>query len=305
MPVVVIGADTPVGRALVPLLRQRGSEVRATIREADKADPLRALGAKVAADPASDADMLRAILDEAHTVCLVSADLFPPGDESYDEAIVERTRSVLRVARKAGVTRVLLVSYPGVSSTSTNDFLRSMGLAEEDVRDSGLEHAILRCTHIYGPESAWLEFMAEASRHRPAVVVGPGTQRLAPVFSGDVARALAAADDRAVPVSGTYGIQGPDVITANELADLLGPSGGRKRHIRAEENLPDSLVSGRLAGRWSRTIGEVLAADCLADAPDATDEFALRPTPLSAGLARAGIEPNGGADPRGGAHRLR
>jgi uncharacterized protein YbjT (DUF2867 family) len=287
MPVVVIGADTPVGRALVPLLRQRGSEVRATIREAEEADPLRALGAKVAADPASDVDTLRAILDEAHTVCLVSADLFPPAGESYEETIVERTRSVLGVARKAGVTRVLLVSYPGVSSTSTNEFLRSMGLAEEGVRDAGLEHAILRCTHIYGPGSAWLEFMAEASRHRPALVVAPGTQRLAPVFSGDVARALAAADDRAAPVSGTYGIQGPDVVTANELADLLGIPGGRKRHIRSEESLPDSLGSGRLAARWSRTIGDVLAADCLADAPDATDEFGLEPTPLPAGLAAA------------------
>lgn len=256
----------------------------------------------MAADPASDADTLRAILDEAHTVCLVSADLFPPDGESYEEAIVERTRSVLEVARKAGVTRVLLVSYPGVSSTSTNDFLRSMGLAEEDVRDSGLEHAILRCTHIYGPESRWMGFMAQASRHRPAVVVGPGTQRLAPVFSGDVARALAAADDRAVPVSGTYGIQGPDVITANQLADLLGPPGGRKRHIRAEESLPDSLGSGMLSGRWSRTIGEVLAADCLADAPDAADEFGLHPTPLLAGLAGSGIEPSGETDPSGGAH---
>lgn len=302
MPVVVIGADTPVGRALVPLLRRRGSEVRATIREAEKADPLRALGAKVATDPASDADTLRAILDEAHTVCLLSADLFPPGEESYEETIVERTRSVLGVARKAGVTRVLLVSYPGVSSTSTNDFLRSMGLAEEGVRDAGLEHAILRCTHIYGPGSAWLEFMAEASRHRPALVVAPGTQRLAPVFSGDVATALAAADDRAAPVSGTYGIQGPDVVTANELADLLGAPGGRKRRIRPEERLPDSLGSGMLAARWSTTIGDVLATDCLADAPDATHEFGLEPTRLPAGLAAAGIELSGGAEQWGGAH---
>jgi NADH dehydrogenase len=289
MPVVVIGADTPVGRGLVPILRQRGSEVRATIREAEKADPLRALGAKVAADPASDADMLRAILDEAHTVCLVSADLFPQGEESYEETIVEGTRTVLRVARKAGVTRLLLVSYPGVSSTSPNEFLRSMGLAEDAVRDSGLEHTILRCTHIYGPESAWLEFMVEASRQRPALVVGPGTQRLAPVFSDDVARALAGADDRAVPVSGTYGIQGPDVVTADELADLLGPPGGPKRHVRGA-SLPDSLGSvGRRATRWSRTIGEILAADCLADSPDANDEFGLEPTPLAAGLAEVGI----------------
>jgi NADH dehydrogenase len=274
MPVVVTGADTVVGRALIPLLRGRGSEVRATVRDTGAADELRALGAKVAAEAASDADTLRAVLDEAHTVCLLMGDLFLPTGESYEETIVESTRTVLRVGRKAKVTRVLLVSYPGASSTSKNDFLRSEGLAEDAVRDAGLEHAILRCTHIYGPGSSWLEFMVRASKHRPAAVLGSGTQRLAPVFSVDVARALAAADDRAVPVSGTYGLQGPDVLTAVEFADLL---------TGAVEGDP-------VAPEWSPTIGEVLAADCLADAPDADREFGLERTPLIAGLAASGIE---------------
>src|SRR5919108_2451340 len=203
MPVAVIEADTPVGRELVPLLVDRGSEGRATVREPENADPLRAVGAKVATDPVSEADTLRAVLDEAHTVCLIAADLFSPVGGSYEDAILEPARTVIGVAGKAGVTRILLLSYPGASSTSQNDFLRSLGLAEDAVRDARPEHAILRCTHIYGPGSSWLALMMEASR-RPALVPGPGTQRLAPVFSKDVARALAAADDRAQPVSGTY-----------------------------------------------------------------------------------------------------
>jgi uncharacterized protein YbjT (DUF2867 family) len=272
MPVVVTGADSAVGRALIPLLRERGSEVRATVRGVDGADRLRGLGAKVAPEAASDADTLRAVLDDAHTVCVLTGDLFLPDGESYEETIVESTRTVLRVARKAKVTRVLLVSYPGASSASTNAFLRSAGLAEEAVRDSGLEHAILQCTHVYGPGSPWLEFMVRASRHRPPLVVGSGTQRLAPVFSADVARALAAADDRAVPVLGTYGLQGPDVLTAAEFANLLGPAEGD----------PPAL-------QWSQTIGEVLAADCLADAPGADKEFALERTSLLAGLAASGV----------------
>jgi uncharacterized protein YbjT (DUF2867 family) len=290
MPVAVTGADTSVGRALIPLLRERGSEVRATVRDMGAADGLRALGAKVAAEAAPDADTLRVVLDEAHTVCLLSGDLFLPSGESYEETIVESTGTVLRVARKAGVTRVLHVSYPGASATSTNDFLRSEGLAEDAVRDSGLEHAILRCTHIYGPGSPWLEFMVRASRHRPAVVLGSGTQRLAPVFSVDVARALAAADDRAVPVSGTYGLQGPDVVTADELADLLGGRGRPRRYASPEAGPPDqSVARDPLAPQWSRTIGEVLAADCLGDAPDADQEFGLERTSLLAGLAASGV----------------
>ena len=291
MPVVVTGADTPVGRALVPLLRERGSEVRATVRDMDAADPLRGLGAKVATNAASDPDTLRAVLDEAHTVCFPSEDLFLHDGRSYEESIVESTRTVLRVATKAKVRRVLFVSFPGATSSSPNDFLRSKGLAEDLVRDSGLEHAILRCTHIYGPGSPWVDFMVRVSRHRPAIVVGSGTQRIAPVFSVDVARALAAADDRAVPVSGTYGLQGPEEITANELADLFGGPGSPKRHVRPGPRPPDaSLVERTLALNWSAAIGDVLAADCLSDAPDATHEFGLERTSLTAGLRASGFE---------------
>ena len=290
MPVVVTGADTPVGRALIPMLLERGSEVRAAVQDSEEAEPLRALGAKVAVVAASDDDTLRAILDDAHTVCLLSADLFLPSGETYEEAIVESTRAVLRAAKKAKVRRVLLVSYPGASLTSTNDFLRSTGFAEGAVRDSSPEHAILRCTHIYGAGSPWLDFMVWASRSRPQVVIGSGAQRLAPVYSVDVARALAAADDRAQPVSGTYALEGPDEVTANELAELLGGSGRPKRHVRPEDRAPEpSLVRNGLP--WSQTIGEVLAEDSLADGPGADQEFGLERKSLIAGLAASGVEP--------------
>src|SRR5918999_2470749 len=286
MPVVVAGADTPIGRALVPLLRQRGSEVRATVSDVEATDPIRALGAKTDLVQEPDDDTLRAIVDEAHTICLLSGDLFLRSGESYEEAIEEWTRAFLRAARKAKVRRVLLVSYPGAASSSSNTFLRSMGLAEEAVRETSPEHAILRCTHIYGVGSAWLDFMVRASRENPAVVVGSGTQRLAPVFSVDVARAIAAADDRATPVSVTYGLQGPDVVTAYELADLLGGQDQPKRYARPEAEAHDM---GPLGSTWSPVIGGVLAADSLAGGPAAEQEFGLSLTPLAAGLVASHV----------------
>jgi NADH dehydrogenase len=246
---------------------------------------LRSLGAKVAVDAITDPDTLRAVLDEAHTVCHLSGDLFLSGDESYEEAILESTRSVLRAAKKAKVRRFLLVSYPGASARSANEFLRHKGLAEEAVRESGLEHMVLRCTHIYGPGSRWLAFMVAAANRRPVVVVGTGSQRLAPVFCGDVARALAAADDRAMPIKGAYGLEGPEVLTADEFIDLLAGRKTRKRHIGPEAHPPDQLglaLSGPAL--------EVLAADSLADAGGAPEEFGLERTPLAAGLAASGLK---------------
>jgi uncharacterized protein YbjT (DUF2867 family) len=284
VPVVVTGGSGAVARALIPVLVERGSEVRAVVRSRAAADPLRRLGAKVAVCDLADTVTLSVVMRGAHTVCHLAGGLELPDEPAYEAANVETTRDVLEAAVDQDVARFLLLSYPGASPEASNAYLRAKGVAEEAVRASGLEHVILRSTHVYGPDSAWLrELRAAARRPIAAVVVGPGTQRLAPVFVGDVAACLAAADDRAAGGGGgTFGLQGPDIVTADELADLLAGRARRKVHLG-----PDAARRGaRLLGRrMSATLIEVLAADSLADAPDAAAEFEVALTPLRAGLA--------------------
>ena len=82
MPVVVTGADGPVGRALVPLLTPKG-EVRAVVGSRSAAEPLRAVGAKVAVTPLERADTLEFVLDGAHNVCHL-VDALDVDDDAYE-----------------------------------------------------------------------------------------------------------------------------------------------------------------------------------------------------------------------------
>ncbi|MGH2724507.1 MAG: NAD-dependent epimerase/dehydratase family protein [Actinomycetota bacterium] len=283
MPVVVTGANGLVGRTLIPLLARAGGEVRAVIRDRAAAEPLRLAGAKVAVCRLSDTETLGTAMAGAHTVCHLAGGLDLPDEGTYMESNLATTASALEAAAEAGVTRFLLLSYPGASPGASNAYLRAKGEAEEAVRRSALQHVILRSTHVYGPGSRWLSGLMEAAR-RPvaATVVGPGTQRLSPVFVRDVARALAAADDRATEVAGTFALQGPDVVTADELTDLL--AGRRRRKVHLSPAV--ARAAARLTvGPMSATLLEVLAADSLADAPDAAAEFGLTLTPLREGLA--------------------
>jgi nucleoside-diphosphate-sugar epimerase len=144
-----------------------------------------------------------------------------------------------------------------------------------------VEHAIIRCTHIYGRGSRWLEAMRAAARRPIATVVGPGTQRLAPTYVGDVAAVLAAADDRATGVGGTFGLEGPDEITADSLIDLLAGHRKRKLHLSPRA----AHLGARAVGeQLSAALAEVLSSDSLADAPSAADEFGVKRTPILEGL---------------------
>jgi hypothetical protein len=73
-------------------------------------------------------------------------------------------------------------------------------------------------------------------------------------------------------------------MTADTLTDMVAGRTRRKVHVS-----PDSAA--RLARRagWpsSRTALEVLAADAVADAPDAAGEFGVTRTPLRDSLARS------------------
>lgn len=277
MPVVVTGASGLVGRALVPRLLGAGSEVRAMVRRQGAAEPLRAAGSKVAVGNASDPEILAAVLRDAHTVCHLVGGLDLP-DTAYEETNLGSTLATLRAARDAEVVRFLFLSYPGADPAESNQYLRAKGMAEEAIRESGLEYVIVRSTHVLGPGSSWLEGMAAAAGRRPvATVVGSGTQRLAPVFVEDVATVLTAGDNRAAAVRGTFGLQGPDVVTADDFTDLLAARRRRKVHLSPEAAARGSRLLGRPA---SQAMFEILAADSVADAPDAAAEFGVKLTPL-------------------------
>lgn len=275
MPVVVVGASSSVGRALVPLLVDRGPEVRAVVRRRASADGLRALGAKVAVDRSPDADSLAMLLHDAHTVCHLAGGIRMPTAAAYEEANLRTVERTVEGARRAGVARVLLLSTTGADPGEENAYLRAKGEAEDLVHDSGLEHAIVRVTRLVAPASPWFRDVAALASRRPPVVVGPGPRSLAPVASADVAWALAAADDRAGAVSGTFALEGPDVVTADELVVLVAGAGRRPRHLapgwRASRALGDDISADYL---------DLLARDARADAPDAAAEFGVSSTPL-------------------------
>jgi uncharacterized protein YbjT (DUF2867 family) len=286
VPVVVTGASGGIGRVLVPMLAERG-EVRAVIRDGADAEQLRAAGAKVAVADLADTTTVATAMAGAHTVIHLAGGLDLPDGRAYEAVNLGTVVDTLESAGEAEVARFLLLSYPGASPTSPNAYLRAKGRAEEAVRASGLGHLILRATHVYGPRQRWLDEMrAAAARPVAATVVGSGRQRIAASYVDDVARALVAGDDRAGPSSGTLALQGPDTVTADELVDLLAGRSRRKVHLAP----PAARRAARLLGRrLSLTMLEVLAADSVADGPDAASELGITLTPFRDGLAASGV----------------
>jgi uncharacterized protein YbjT (DUF2867 family) len=228
---MVTGASGLLGRAIVGALA-RQDEVRATVRRAEASDEVRALGAKVAVRPVSEPDDLIEILSRVQTLVHLVGGVNQPDDDEILLAIHASTLAAVAAAGEAGVRRFVLLSVPGADPDHPHPFLRAKGLAEEVVLHSGLEHAVLRCAHAYGLGGLWFTSTVVAAEH--GFVVGDGRQRLAPVFADDVGDAVAAIDDRRDRVEGIWTLEGPDVLTGDEVFGVLG-EGDRPEHVSAAD----------------------------------------------------------------------
>jgi uncharacterized protein YbjT (DUF2867 family) len=279
--ILVTGAAGLVGRAAVAaLLRQGVEHVRAVVREPAQVGDLRRLGAKVALLDATDPDGLAAAMDGVFTACSLTGGLWAgPGEDPY-AAVVEPARVFLAAAAQRGVRRLVICSPAAVATPAAqgNPHLAAKTEVERMVAASGLEHAILRCTHVLGPGSRLLALLAGSAV--PVPVPGDGRQRVAPVWVGDVADAIATADD-APELAATWSLSGPTQLTFDDLVDAVRGSRVAKRHLAPG----DGQAPGRGTG-LSEVQAGVLAADSLAD-PALAPAPGLVPTPLAEALARS------------------
>jgi NADH dehydrogenase len=278
MTVMVTGASGVLGHAIVRALVKR-DEVRATVRRPEAGEPLRALGAKVAVLAVDEPAELIEILPRVHTIVHLVGGVNQPSDDEILAANHGSTLAAVTAARESGTRRLILLSMPGASLDHEHPFLRAKGLAEEAVVQSGLEHAVLRSSNAYGMGGLWFAATVMGADH--GFVIGDGTQRWAPVLAGDVARVVAAIDDRSDPVEGVWSLGGPEELTADEVFAIESERGD-PAHIAPESaaerltTLLDVPVSARAT--------ELFAMSSTPDAPAAADAFDVRMTAFEHGL---------------------
>ena len=215
--------------------------------------------------------------------CTSSADRTSPDRDALLAANHRSTLAALQASREARVRRFLFVSVPGADVDATHPYLRAKGLAEEAVAVAGFDHLILRCAHAYGLGGLWFTAAVQGATASPPFVVGDGRQPSAPVLADDVAAVLAAADARPEPLVGTYGLEGPDVVTADELLVLLAGVGVAAEHVVGEAAA--ARLTSLLGIPLTRAAAEWLAMPSRAsEMPDAAAALGIRRTRLVEGI---------------------
>ncbi|MCI0425059.1 MAG: NmrA family NAD(P)-binding protein [Actinobacteria bacterium] len=109
MPVIVVGADTPVGLAVVQALLGPGREVRAFVSDPDAAGRLRAIGVKAALGDLSDDGHLEAAATRVFTAVLIAEAASDGRELAFAGDATEALAGWARAITAAGVTRAIWV----------------------------------------------------------------------------------------------------------------------------------------------------------------------------------------------------
>jgi nucleoside-diphosphate-sugar epimerase len=109
VPVIVVGADTPTGRAIVGALIEPDREVRAFVTDLGAAEELRQLGVKVATGDVSDASHIAGACTRCFSAVLVTE----AATDERERSFARTTEAVLdgwaEAVAEAHVTRVIWV----------------------------------------------------------------------------------------------------------------------------------------------------------------------------------------------------
>jgi NADH dehydrogenase len=246
-----------VGRALLPLLREDGKEVRALVRDPRRLGRHRVEVGIVLGDllDLSDPRTERQALRGVDTVIHLAAAIRDQPRARLEEVNGLGTARLLRAAERAGVERFVFFSALEASAFQRTRFFRSKALAEEAVRSADIPSTVFAPSIVYDRDDPWVTLTRRLALLPVLPVSGSGRARYQPIWAQDVARCVLASLGRKRKRQ-RWELAGPEVLSYEQITRVIARSAGRERPV---VKVPLGLVSSGLRG-LRRVVGDAAFA---------------------------------------------
>lgn len=256
---LLTGATGSIGSRLLPLLLERGEEVRCLVREprklgARRVDVQIALGDL---GEMSDPYLVRQALRGCDTVIHLAASIRDQPPRRIEELNGLATVRLLRAAERSGVERFHFFSALDAQAAQRTRFFRAKWLAEQAVLSSPLQTSVFAPSIVYDHSDPWITLLRRFSFLPVLPVSGDGQARFQPIWSADVAQCVVGALEQERDDEGgtkRYELAGPETLSYDQMADLVSRIAGRPRPL---VHMPLPLVRASLIALralWGETV---------------------------------------------------
>ena len=256
---LLTGATGSIGSRLLPLLLERGEDVRCLVREPRRLGPHR-VDVQIALGDLgemSDPYLVRQALRGVDSVVHLAATIRDQPPHRIEELNGLATVRLLRAAERSGARRFAFFSALDAAAAQRTRFFRAKWLAERAIASSPLETTVFAPSIVYDRSDPWVTLLRRFSFLPVMPVSGAGRARFQPIWADDAARCVVAALERdAAGGRERYELAGPETLSYDEMSDLVSRVAGRPRPL---VHLPLPLVRAGLIALRS-VFGEAVFA---------------------------------------------
>jgi uncharacterized protein YbjT (DUF2867 family) len=233
--ILLTGATGVVGGELLPALLATGQEVRVLVRDPRKLGEHR-VNVQITLGDLRDPLSVRHAMRGVDTVIHLAATIRDQPGGTIEEINGLATVRLLRMAERAGIERFVFFSAMGATAFQRTRFFRSKAIAERAVHESEMSTTVFAPSIVYRPGDPWITLLQRFSLLPVVPVSGAGRSMYQPIWARDVARCVDASINGSAPAEeqdshARYELAGPDVLTYDEIVELVVEATGRERPL--------------------------------------------------------------------------
>lgn len=229
MRIAITGGTGFVGHHLAQTLSDDGHELVLLARGNRTPDFSRTAKWKFTPSDLSNTPALIAAFDGCNAVAHCAGINREIGVQTYDRVHVEGTRNVVAAALRAGVKKIVLMSFLRARPNCGSGYHESKWAAEETVRTSGLDYTIIKAGVVYGLGDHMLDHLSHALHTFPLfATVGLREKRIRPLAVEDLVKVMRAALVQHRLTRQTVAVTGAEELDLSEAVRRVSVVTGKK-----------------------------------------------------------------------------
>ena len=179
-----------------------------------------------------DSEQVKEVLQNCDLVINLVGILYETRKQKFDQIHSQFPYLLSTLCNEMGIKNLVHISALGVKEKHNSLYMQSKLKGEKNIQDTFKPSVILRPSIVFGPEDKFFNTFASIAQFSPVIpLVGGGKTKFAPIYVGDVAKAIVKALELNNSEPKIYELGGPENYSFKELMEILLTEIKKKRFL--------------------------------------------------------------------------